>query len=584
MTHSKFSFVLSVGLGLMLAWGVSALSKDDIVFPVAELEECANEQQCREYCDDSANIDQCLAFAEQYNLLSSTEIERARKFQNVGGMGPGGCTSEVECRTYCDDISNIEECLAFAEQNGFMDERELEEARRVAEALRQGAQLPGGCTSKDECETYCGDPENMRECIVFAEQAGFISEEELREAKQVLRALDAGVSFPGGCRGKQECDAYCEDPNHMEECVNFGIAAGFVPPEEVEQVRRMIPLMKSGKMPGECRKGKEECEAYCSQDENIEECSTFFVEAGFMTSEDVEMFRKTGGKGPGDCKGREECEAFCNDTANQETCFMFGKEHGLISEEDLKNIEEGTRQMKEGISTAPPEVAECLQERIGAEVLQKIEAGTFMPNPQIGDSMRLCFEEFMPRPEEGFSPQGQFDPRDGRASEDESGAPFQGEFEDRVPEEFRNFIPEDTEGLTPEDLEQIIREQQEQRMEQQIRQQFVPQTQQQSGRAASCAEEGGTWDGSGCRPAVQSEGFFPETRSAQDQQDIQQTQEQVQRQIQQQQLEQQIQEQQRQLQEQLQLLQQQTSPPPPTSTGGSMLDAAGTLLKQFLRR
>ena len=63
---------------------------------------------------------------------------------------------------------------------------------------------------------------------------------------------------------------------------------------------------------------------------------------------------------------------------------------------------------------------------------------------------------------------------------------------------------------------------------------------------------------------------------------IQQTQEQIQRQIQQQQLEQQIQEQQRQLEQQLQLLQQQSLPP--TSTGGSILDAAGNILKQFLRR
>ena len=359
MTHSKFSLLFLIGFGLLLSWGALALTKDDIVFPVAELGNCQDEQSCRAYCDDPANITQCVAFAEQYSLLSERELEKAKKFQSIGAVGPGGCTSERACETYCSEITRIEECLAFAEQNGFMEEDELNEAKKIAQALRQGAQLPGGCTGKDACEEYCSDSSHMKECVEFAEKAGFMSSEELREAKQVLKALDAGVAFPGDCKGKNECEAYCEDPNHMEECVNFGIAAGFIPPEEAEQVRRMIPLMREGKMPGDCQKGKEACEAYCSQDEHVEECTTFFVEAGFMTSEEAQMFKKTGGKGPGNCKGREECESFCNNPKNQEACFEFGKEHGLISEEDLQNIEQGTAQFKEGFSQAPPEVSPC---------------------------------------------------------------------------------------------------------------------------------------------------------------------------------------------------------------------------------
>ncbi len=581
-SYLKLFFILAIVLGI--AGTAFALSKDDIVFPVAELGNCQDEQECREYCDDSENITQCVAFAEKYSMLSESELEKAKKFQSIGAVGPGGCTSENECETYCEDTVNIEECLVFAEKNGFMDEKELQEAKQVAKALREGAQLPGGCTSKGACEEYCSDSLNMKECVEFAEKAGFMDPEELKEAKQVLKALDAGVSFPGNCKGKNECDAYCENPDNMEECVNFGIAAGFIPPEEVEQVRKMIPLMKSGKMPGECKRGREECEAYCAKDENVEECTVFFTEAGFMTQEEAQMFRKTGGKGPGDCKGRDECEAFCNDQVNQEACFQFGKEHGLISEEDLSNIEEGTRQMKEGLEMAPPKVAECLREKIGADVLQKIEVGTLMPNPQLGEQMRSCFEKFMPRPEEGFG-EGQFGPGENEGFEFEPGDEFPEGFKERVPEEFRQFIPENTEGLTPQDLEQIIREQQGQRIEQQMRQQFIPQIQQQDSRSAACAEEGGVWDGSGCRPADASREFFPETGPSQGLQNIQQTQEQTQRQTQRQQLEQQIQEQQQQLQQQMQLLQQQTAPTqPPSSTGGSALDAAVNLLKRLLGR
>lgn len=596
-TNIRILFTLLVVFGI--AGSVVALTKDDIVFPVVELGNCQDEQECRAYCDNPAHITQCVAFAEKYNLLSQSEIEKAKKFQSIGAVGPGGCTSEKACEAYCENVNNIEECLAFAEQNGFMEQGELEEARKVAQALRQGAKLPGGCTGKDSCEEYCSDSSHMKECVEFAEKAGFMSSEELREAKQVLKALDAGVSFPGNCKGKNECDAYCDEPSNIEECMEFAIAAGFIPPDEVEDAKRMLPLMKAGKMPGACKQGKEQCEAYCSQDENIEECTVFFTEAGFMTQEDAEMFRKTKGKGPGDCKGREECEAFCNDSANQQTCFEFGKAHGLIAEEDLQNMEEGMARFREGFEQAPPEVAECLKQRIGTEVLEKIEAGTFMPNPELGDHMRACFEEFMPRPQEGsFEGGGQGFP-DEQADcvervlgdlKELSGPPTP-EQEQRLREECfgsmnqqapQRFEGERMQGEFEQEFQQEFKEEFERQFQEQFQQ--VPQQQpilQNDSRAASCVGEGGIWDGTGCRVPEGAQGLFLEGEPQHDE-SFQFQQEQIQRQAQQQELERQIQQQFEQLQ-QLQQLQQQ-QPLPPTSTGGSILDAISYFLRGLVPR
>ncbi len=335
-------FVLLIG-----TWSVFAKSKADIAYPVRQLGNCANEQECRTYCDDLRHIGDCLAFAQEHNLLSAEEFAQAKRFVQLGvESGPGGCTSEASCHAYCEDVSHITECLAFAEQYGVMEEEELAEARRVAEALGQGAKLPGGC------------------------------------------------------RNKEQCEAYCEDPSHINECLAFAGAAGFMTAEELEEARRIAPFMARGEMPGGCR-SKQQCETYCSDENNIEECAAFFEKAGFITPEEAEMFRKTGGKGPGACQGREECEAFCNDPANQSACFEFAKEHDLISEEELRNIEEGVGRFKEGFQNAPPEVAQCLRERIGEEVLAKIEAGTFLPNPQLGEHMRGCFEQFMPASQQG---------------------------------------------------------------------------------------------------------------------------------------------------------------------------------------
>ena len=492
-TYSKIFIFLVAGVAV-LSVGITALatSEDDIVYPIAELGNCENEQACLAYCDAPENLDQCLDVAEQHNLLSEEELDRARQFQSIGSVGPGGCSSEQECEAYCENVNNIEECLAFAEQHGFMDPDDLEDAKKIAAALRAGAQLPGGCTSKASCEAYCEDINNIRECVAFAEAVGFMSPEELREVQQVLRALDAGIPLPGNCRGEEECDAYCEDFNHIEECVEFGIAAGFIPPEEADEVRRMIPLMREGKMPEACRGGREACEAYCSIETNIEECTTFFVEAGFMTAEEAEMFRKTGGKGPGGCSGQEECEAFCNNPANQQACFEFGTQHGFISEDELHDIKEGLAQFREGFESAPPEVRDCLNETIGSTVLDKIDSGTFLPDQEIGGKMRTCFEEFFSQ--EGSS--GEFGPGQGG----EFGAPA----EDFSPEGFEpdhegEFAPSDTgifnipsdsdaqdckdrmiaslTGPPPPDFEQQIREKCfGSLIEQQIQQQIQEQT------------------------------------------------------------------------------------------------------------
>jgi len=467
-----------------------------------------------------------------------------------------------------------------------MDDDELEEAKKIAKALREGAQLPGGCTSKASCEAHCEDPDNMRECIAFAEAAGFMSPEELREVKQVLKALDAGIPMPGNCRGESECEAYCDDFNHMEECVEFGIAAGFIPPEEAEQVRRMIPLMKAGKMPEACRGGREECEAYCADEENIEECTTFFVEAGFMTAEQAKMFQETGGKGPGGCSGQAECEAFCNNPANQEACFEFGRAHGFISEDELHNIEQGSKRFEEGFAQAPPEVEECLKEKLGVDVLLKIEAGTFLPTPELGKHMRGCFEKSFPGPEGGEfpggfppggpdgqfpgGPEGSFIPQEFRQQ-----GPGGEEFPDGFPREFGppegfeqgTFLPE-FEGKSPEEIERFIREQEEQR----IRQQFEPDFEQFQQLIPQI-------------PQIQ-EGTSPEDilRIEQEEAAALQAQQQ-QEQTQQQQLEQDLQQQFLELEQLQQQLQEQQVPPPTdeaTLQGGNILEAAGRFLQRLL--
>lgn len=319
------------------------IASSGIVFPVPELGGCRDKAECKSYCDQPENMPVCIEFAERHGLMSKKDAEFARKFKDrLEEGGPGGCRSPRECEAYCTNVNNMEECLTFAEKNGIDDEN-IKEGKKVLAYVRAGGRMPGGCTSKESCEAYCGEPDNMEECFDFAEKSGVgpgsdedLSPEQMRKVMTLMRSGET----PGGCRSKQQCEAFCENPNNFEVCVAFAEKAGFMKPEEAA------------------------------------------------------MARKTGGKGPGDCRGPRECEAYCNAPENQEGCFQFAKEHGLLREGDLERMKEGMIQMRAGLENAPPEVAACLKASLGENIINDIQAGNLTPGPAIGEKARACFERF----------------------------------------------------------------------------------------------------------------------------------------------------------------------------------------------
>jgi hypothetical protein len=178
----------------------------------------------------------------------------------------------------------------------------------------------------------------------------------------------------------------------MEECINFAIEADMVSQQEKEKAQNMLVVIKQGITPPAC-KGEQECQKYCAQESHLEECIKFGEATGMMNAEDVVMLRKTGGKGPGGCVSKEACQIFCDDPNNSEICFQFGKENGLIPAEDLKKMEEGQQKMKDSFGQMPEEVLSCLNSLVGADMVEKIKSGAVMPNQKFGESIGKCFQQ-----------------------------------------------------------------------------------------------------------------------------------------------------------------------------------------------
>ncbi len=305
----------------------------------------------------------------------------------------GNCASVAECKKYCDQPAHITACVAVAEKNGMLTPAEAEAARNFADVLK--GEGPGKCQDKEACEAYCNNSEHIPECVGFAEKHNLIPPDQLAQAKKVTRALAAGAKLPGGCSGKESCDAYCGQPDHLEECLNFAEQAGFISPAELAQAKKVLPLIKDGKSPGRCQT-KDTCEKYCADDAHLTECVNFAETAGLMSKDEAEMVRKVGGRGPGGCRSKEACDAYCNQAENQNACFEFAQKYNLIPEDKLKEIKDGMGRLRSGMKQMPPEVVACLKDKLGEDAFTKVEAGTLAPGSQLGDTIKDCLDQFTP--------------------------------------------------------------------------------------------------------------------------------------------------------------------------------------------
>ncbi|MCK4781716.1 hypothetical protein KAS79_02190 [Candidatus Parcubacteria bacterium] len=251
---------------------------------------CQGKEECDAYCNNPDHMKECIEFGLKYGLMPAEEEKEARMMLQAleKGIKPPMCGNKQECDIYCSQPEHMEECVNFGEAAGFMSSEEAEQVRKMAKAGIFGG--PGGCQGKEECEAYCNNPDNMQECMEFAVKAGFMSSEEAEETKKIGEQFGpGGPGGPGGCQTPEECDAYCQDPEHMQECMEFGQKMGLVKPEEVEMVKKIGPEGPGG--PGGCQT-PEECKAYCDNPEHMEECFNFSVKEGMMSSEDAEKMKQ----------------------------------------------------------------------------------------------------------------------------------------------------------------------------------------------------------------------------------------------------------------------------------------------------
>lgn len=297
-----------IPLSNLLAVGLLALNPFDIQFPIPELGNCNSMEECKAYCDDSANQDACMNWAQGQGV--QTHKPRPEEVK----AGPGGCDSRESCDAFCQQPVNMNVCLDFAVQDGFMTQAEADKIKRFQVRHQQRRQR------RQEQHREPPRPE----------------EPDINEEK-ASRAIEK-FGGPGGCSNMDECDNFCSTMGNEEICMNYAMEHGLFKPEEAERMKKMMTM----EGPGGCI-GRE-CEFYCETPEHQLECMEFAYQEGFMEEEEYQEAKKfmeaTGGTGigPGGCQG-QECEAYCDDPAHQDECFEFFKNAGMIDPEEIEMIE-----------------------------------------------------------------------------------------------------------------------------------------------------------------------------------------------------------------------------------------------------
>lgn len=316
-------------------------------------------------------------------LISFSLIVRAASPQDI--VFPvaelGNCKNETECRAYCEQRGNadiIRACLSFAGKHNLLPRDVIAQGEKFADVAAGGG--PGGCKDEKTCVAYCENIDHVQECVSFAEKHDLIPKDKLVEAKKFASAIRAGAKPPGNCTSKETCMVYCENSAHIDECLAFADKAGFISPDELAMAKKVAPFLKSGETPGGC-KSKAECEAYCADTANYEPCLTFAQKLGLMSAREAELIKKVQGRSPGDCakgalgQAAARCAAFCNDPANTQTCMKFAAEMGIISAEEASQVG-ALQDFQACYAISPAPMKSCLEEHLGPELLSNLLKGT----------------------------------------------------------------------------------------------------------------------------------------------------------------------------------------------------------------
>ena len=155
----------------------------------------------------------------------------------------------------------------------------------------------------------------------------------------------------------------------------------------------LVQLVQNGKTPGGCT-SQDQCQAYCQDPAHRDECIAFAQQAGLIPHDQAQNLMQSNGTGPGGCTSQDQCQAYCNDSAHYQECLSFAQKNGFMNQQQTQQFQQGFAQLRAGIQNAPEQVVACLKTTLGADTVNNIENGSFVPGPDTASGVQTCFQKF----------------------------------------------------------------------------------------------------------------------------------------------------------------------------------------------
>ena len=218
------------------------------IFPIAELGNCADVQACKAYCDIPANFAACTAVAQKHGLTRAAAAGQQTALL-AHAKEELGCTSLTQCRAFCAEPANAQQCQDLAFKYGSV------KSRMAQEKLLREARSALGCQTLNDCRTFCANPLNQEQCRTFTQTKAPMH--LLRKLQNKSEVTSNDSSLP--CTTLEECRTYCSDPANATACKTSG---------DSNRVKFEIKPEKNFT----CQT-KAECERYCQA--NPDQCPNY---------------------------------------------------------------------------------------------------------------------------------------------------------------------------------------------------------------------------------------------------------------------------------------------------------------------
>lgn len=289
--------------GILLPKTVNA-----VTFPITELGNCSNQQDCFHYCQAIENTPACWSY-ETYILhkgvlgdaTSSAKMDTKPKITfPIAELG--NCATPTACKAYCAIATNHDACTAFGKRMGLI---KIQTTDNGTGQLLKAAKTLLGCDSMESCRVACDNPDNRQKC------------EQVLKLKRTLPNGREKTLPPGfvqaieqqlGCNSNESCRKVCNQPENAQKCKD--VLQRLTPSSVMNLTPSGLPCKDSAS----CAKLKQLCQS------NPEKCRQEM--RGNTVTGTPSVFFKQG------CTTASECHSYCKEHPTACPGFAENKQAG----------------------------------------------------------------------------------------------------------------------------------------------------------------------------------------------------------------------------------------------------------------